>query len=578
MASETLIQSLLLRLEAASSLRRIRLAALFVAIIAVTVFSLIRFRGLSTPEGMDQAQIAREIARGNGFTTKMIRPLEYWELQHEGRAFTPAALPDLYHAPLGPYINSVFLRLVRSSWQMTPNLNLSNDSSIAGGNPCDRMIAHVAIGFFLLSVWVNYLIARRLFDSHLALLAAGLVLVCNRFWEFALSGLPQMLMLLLFSGAAYTLLRAIEARDAPGRSWQWAAAAGALFGMLALTHALTIWIFLGALIYVSIAFRPRGRLALVMLGVFSVFYAPWLIRNYVVCGEPFGLGFYGFLRDVVKSESAIMRSLTFDMEGVGPVTFHTKLQAQALFQIARMNGLLGSSLVAPLFLACLVHKFKRQETAAFQRCALCMILAGAFGMALFGLDTKVEVQASDLGVLFIPVTIFYGLAFLLVLLHRRMEVPNRVLQVGFICLVYLISAFPLLNALIQEQGFFNWPPYVPPVIAYLREWTGPDEVIASDMPWAVAWYADRKSLWLPTMYQELENLNDFNKLGGPIVGLFLTPVSGNAGFRSDIVDGDYRDWRAFIMGVANVKNGPFHAATALPFNHQCLYYSDRKRW
>ena len=75
-----------LRLEAASSLRLIRLAALFVAIIAVTVFSLIRFRGLSTAEGMDQAQIAREIARGNGFTTKTTRPLEYWGAAARGQA------------------------------------------------------------------------------------------------------------------------------------------------------------------------------------------------------------------------------------------------------------------------------------------------------------------------------------------------------------------------------------------------------------------------------------------------------------------------------------------------------------
>ena len=30
---------------------------------------------------MDQAQIAREIARGNGFTTKLIRPVAYYQAE-----------------------------------------------------------------------------------------------------------------------------------------------------------------------------------------------------------------------------------------------------------------------------------------------------------------------------------------------------------------------------------------------------------------------------------------------------------------------------------------------------------------
>ena len=37
------------------------------------------FRGLNSPQAMDQAQIGRQIARGEGFTTKFIRPLAYDE-------------------------------------------------------------------------------------------------------------------------------------------------------------------------------------------------------------------------------------------------------------------------------------------------------------------------------------------------------------------------------------------------------------------------------------------------------------------------------------------------------------------
>jgi hypothetical protein len=54
-----------------------RLVLSLVAFIALALaYLLIRFRGLLTPAGIDQAQIAREIARGSGFSTKDIRPLK----------------------------------------------------------------------------------------------------------------------------------------------------------------------------------------------------------------------------------------------------------------------------------------------------------------------------------------------------------------------------------------------------------------------------------------------------------------------------------------------------------------------
>ena len=45
---------------------------LLIVVSLIQVFGI--FRGLSSPTGMDQAQIARELARGNGFHTKFIRP------------------------------------------------------------------------------------------------------------------------------------------------------------------------------------------------------------------------------------------------------------------------------------------------------------------------------------------------------------------------------------------------------------------------------------------------------------------------------------------------------------------------
>ena len=75
MASETKVQAFVHALEEGGWVGKIRFALLAAAVAAVySLFIFANFRGLSHPKAMDQAQIAREIARGNGFSTKFIRP------------------------------------------------------------------------------------------------------------------------------------------------------------------------------------------------------------------------------------------------------------------------------------------------------------------------------------------------------------------------------------------------------------------------------------------------------------------------------------------------------------------------
>ena len=68
--------------------------------------------------------------------------------------------------------------------------------------------------------------------------------------------------------------------------------------------------------------------------------------------------------------------------------------------------------------------------------ALLVVLVGhLLGMSLFGLPEDGDVHANDLHMLFIPVTIFYGLAFILVLWTRlgseRSEVTLKLVRWSF---------------------------------------------------------------------------------------------------------------------------------------------------
>ena len=163
--TETGVQSLVHAMEEGQWVGKLRFVLLLAGIGAVySIFIFSQFRGLSDANAMDQAQIAREIARGHGFSTKFIRPaaLRQFELN---KGILPADnVPDTYNAPFNPLVNSLFVRLVKSTWQMSPK-DLVYTS--------DRVIAAVAMVFFLLAVAVNFCIAKRLFDRRLALLACG---------------------------------------------------------------------------------------------------------------------------------------------------------------------------------------------------------------------------------------------------------------------------------------------------------------------------------------------------------------------------------------------------------------------
>src|SRR6202035_928735 len=115
----------------------------------------------------------------------------------------------------------------------------------------------MSILLFFASIAILFFIAERLFDRRLALHACALILLCDMMWQYSLSGLPQMLLLFLFNATVYALLRAIETQQAGQPAGFWLLAAGAGFGFMALSHALTLWIFAGALVFTALYFRPR---------------------------------------------------------------------------------------------------------------------------------------------------------------------------------------------------------------------------------------------------------------------------------------------------------------------------------
>lgn len=546
-----------------------RALAVVVVLVIAGVYLGREFRGLATSQAMDQAQISRNLASGEGWRTDFARPRAVGQLQVRGKNPAESVWYDTYNAPLPSLVNAVPLRLVKARWKMT-----ARDVVYAG----DKAIAVTSIVLFLASLVVLYMTAVRLFDHRLAILSTALVLICDSMWQYSLSGLPQMLMLLLFNCTAYALVRAIEAQSAGGRVGVWLAVAGVGFGLLALSHALTIWLFLPALLFCVFFFRPRPWAAVVVLVAFTVLYTPWLARNYVVSGHPGGVAVYSILHGINGSEAAHMRKVDVDLSEVGPGHFWRKITGNVTLQAGRLVEFLGWSVVALMFFAGLLHAYRRPETSVMRWLLLAMWGGAVLGMALYGINEEQGVAANQLHLLFVPMMTCYGLAFLLVQ-WNRLGVEFRFARIGFLTLLFVLCAMPMLFTMISRtnKAGVRWPPYVPPYISVLNDWMRPEEVIASDMPWAIAWYADRRSLWVPETVKAMTEFNDYGVLGAPVNGLYLTPISGSQNTVGDVLKGEYRDWAGVILRSVDLQRFPLKWATLLGLENECVFFSDRDR-
>ena len=167
------------------------------------------------------------------------------------------------------------------------------------------------------------------------------------------------------------------------------------------------------------------------------------------------------------------------------------------------------------------------------------------------------IGANQIGVLFLPVMLGYGLAYVLVLFSRRDSAANLTARLIFYVALFVVSALPLGFTLLPSNvPPFQFPPYFEPGINRLGSWTTPREIVASDMPWAVAWYADRKSLWIPNKLKDLTGLADNAKLPGDLAGVFLTPISRNTPLFTSVIKGEYAEYQPLIFGRTDVPYFP----------------------
>ena len=253
--------------------------ALLVVVSLIQVFGI--FRGLSSAAGMDQAQIAREIARGHGFHTKFVRPYAWQQMIASGKNVAPTQMPDTYQPPVQPLIWSVVFKALEKYSAYEP----------ATGSAMyllDRVIGCLGAFWFLLTIGLTHFTIRRLFDDKIALFTSLILILCQPLWEVAVSGSPKALVMLWTAVAFWCFAHALQRSEAEVSHWFPLAGVSIACGLMALTHWMALWIVTGFLVASAMLMKRRSASVLFVASITLLCLIGWCMRNYLLCGDALG--------------------------------------------------------------------------------------------------------------------------------------------------------------------------------------------------------------------------------------------------------------------------------------------------
>jgi len=518
----------------ATLFRRGTFLIFFLGLAVVYLFG--NYRGITHQGAMEQAQIAREIARGNGLASKVVRPRQLEQMERNKKEVALTGNRDTYHAPAYPMIIAATLKIAGADDFGTYKMG-ANEHIYAP----DRILAGLALLFFSLSIGASYALISKLFDAKIAATTAVLMLFSELMWKFVQTSLPQMFMLFLFTLILWITWDLLNRQEQGQRSLLHVLFISVLFGLLALTHWITLWIFIGYLAFAMIYFKPRGVIAAIMLGVVALMCVPTLLFYHKTIGMPFGLAASTAINGLMGSEEALMRSL--DPLSIRMESIMVSIVKNCLAQLSNILLYLGGIVVAPLFFLTFMHKFKRDILNSLKIGILLMWVSAVLGMGIFSLNDH-EQSSNQLHILFIPLLSAYGVAFVTVL-WARMEGANRhgILANVYIFVIVLLSAGPLVLKLPRVfqnaattggAGKPNTPYYharalnrgLYKTISESDRNSDKPPIIFSDQPHAVAWYADTHAVWLPWQLQQLHRIEEIaEEEGNPISGIHTSGVS-----------------------------------------------------
>jgi 4-amino-4-deoxy-L-arabinose transferase-like glycosyltransferase len=446
-------------------------------------------------DALDYAQVARNVAEGNGYSTDLVRPLSLAnvpQIDHH---------PEMTFMPLHPLVMAAVMSVVGANKQAV---------ALSSAIP------------FMLTLILVYLLALRWFDKRTAIISV--VLMATNIWvlRYSIAGLEAPLLGLLFTAL---LLVLYLAEGSTKQTW-WMIGVGVLVGLLALTKEVWGIVFVPVLFYVWLSTPPKRRLLnlIIVVAAFVVVLIPWGARMAHLTGNP--LFTWRWYESVMETQSnpanTLYRSYRAGLQSpMQMILLHPKeMLVKVLSGVSTLYGALPAAIgpyLAGFFIVAVLFPL---GDARFER--LRYLLYVSYGLVFTVL--VIILPAVRLLYPIVPVaSIIAAAAFLRVLtpLMRRLRPPleGRVTFWAIVALI-LVQATPLALNLFQPEE---------PTVAdnlqkiealsksVCEDAQGP---IVTDVPWWIAWYGHHTAIWVPRRWEDLDRMEQDI---GQVRLLLLTP-------------------------------------------------------
>lgn len=504
------------------------------------------YQGLTQPEAMDQAQIARSVANGEGFKTKVFRPMELMDRENVD-PLNPVDLStynDVTHAPLNIVSMAVALRATGyhdfEKHRMRVDENGEMVDKVYGG---DRVVSAMSCAWFVLAMLLAYILIARLFDDVVASATVCSLLFCELALDYAVSGLAQPMMMVFMLAGLNCLLSAAHAKTDKRTVAQnfYLGISMFMMSLMAISGWLSISVALGYFVFCAAYFRPVGLYGYVGLGILLVCAAPFMWLYHQAVGDVFGNAFYGIYNCFGASEEFILRSTNDADVPLENSWVVLRFIGAVFLQVRSVFVNMGGIIVGPFFFLSLFYSFKKDGVQCVKIAVMSMWIASCLAMAMYG--TNIPLSAGQIAFLFTPLFVAYGFSILFNFI-ARLELKGitfNQMRSLIVLAVVVMAAGPLVSRLPRDTYRSVWirdltvSPFVAALHTQLHDKTE-DYVtnaengeslaafVVTDQPAAVAWYANRRAIWLPLKVSDYKKLNDevLKDAGGAIQGICIT--------------------------------------------------------
>ncbi|HRI81207.1 MAG TPA: hypothetical protein PLF88_02130 [Opitutaceae bacterium] len=529
------LQELIHWLELGGGARWVRLAAVLLLTLLVSLrVAWTQFQGPASEAVLVQADVGRQLARGEGFTTQVNYPQTAAVLEKRGQGFdAKQAYPELHQAPLYSLVIAAGLAVLPADAQAA----LFNQPPVPpDGFRADYYLLGLNVVLLWLAAWLTFDLGRRLFEPRVGWVAALGLLLSMPLWKQTVSvnGLPLLLVLSLAAFRGWWQWD--EAVSSARKSAiGWAAALGGICGLLFLAEYSA-----GALLPVVLAaalWRLRAgncwMSAGAMLGACLLVTGPWMARNLLLTGHPMALAGQNVALKAGDS-TAEPKQVRATLSAQAPSLDLNKLGNKTLTSLSdSLSSRIWSGGALWFTAFYIVGWFYRFRDPAAERLRWWFTLG--LGVLILAQAVFNSGESQRLPVYYLaPLLIIFGAAFFFVLLGGNPLLAKWPRAAAGLLLV--LQAVPLLHDLLEPRRLhFHYPPYFPGLFMGMGRDLESRGVqgrfgLMADVPAGVAWYGDQRVWAQPVTMRDFMAVS----LEQPIGQLLLTPQTLDRPFFSEL--------------------------------------------